>query len=572
MKLREKWNQDGRLKLLAALLLNLLFLLLLFACYTPGYEENDDFWMSRFVDGQLAEKTAFIPFVNIAQGLLLKLCYVLGGDQLPWYTLCQYALMLFGFSAVTWVLLRRFRLLPALTMTAIILLSSGMDAYLTLNFSKTAAIATVGGLSLMLFALEGGDKVRRWAALWLGFVLALLGFLWRYEVFFTVAAIMSPVGLAGMLELLSRTAEAGGKLRQAWRYVRPFLLLLLTVGLLYGVDTLVWSRGEYGEFTQYNMSRSMLMDFGTPPKHEQAEEFYRSMDMDENAVSLLRSWNFYDTEKFSQENLKKITAHRDRILQKRSPSQCFLALLTECIPSFYATPAFAAAGLTLLLWLLCGCRGWRKLLGAGLALGFFCLIYMAMIYLNRCLINRVDMGLFLAVAMAFCFLMDGKKLERRKIACGLVLLLALLLGSWAFPERCLLRGSYSVQDRSGEKAAREVLLADEEHLYLCKMNAIAEGLYGPLETAPAGFGDRVVKLGGWSVKHPSISRVLERYDIQNPYPDMIGNEQVLLIDKNVEQTLAYLHRYYDPEAWAEPVEPLSTQTGLKVYRIHGGKG
>ena len=98
----------------------------------------------------------------------------------------------------------------------------------------------------------------------------------------------------------------------------------MTVVLLYGVDTLVWSRGEYGEFTQYNMSRSMLMDFGTPPKYEQAEEFYRSMDMDENAVSLLRSWNFYDTEKFSRENLEKITAQRDRILQKRSPGSAFL--------------------------------------------------------------------------------------------------------------------------------------------------------------------------------------------------------------------------------------------------------
>ena len=568
MKLSEKWNQDGRLKLLAALLMNLLFLLLLFACYTPGYEENDDFWMSRFVDGQLAEKTAFIPFVNIVQGLLLKLCYVLGGDQLPWYTLCQYALMLFGFSAVTWVLLRRFRLLPALTMTAIILLSSGMDAYLTLNFSKTAAIAAVGGLSLMLFAQEGGEKVRRRVVLWLGFGLALLGFLWRYEVFFTTAAIMAPVGLTSMLYLLSRPAEAGGKLRRAWRYARPFLLLLVTVVLLYGVDTLVWSWGEYGEFTQYNMSRSMLMDYGTPPKYEQAEEFYRSMDMDENAVRLLRSWNFYDTEKFSQENLKKITAQRDRILQKRSPGQCFLVLLTECIPSFYVTPAFAATGLTLLLWLLCGRRGWRELLGAGLVLGFFCLIYMAMIYLNRCLINRVDMGLFLAVAMAFCFLMDEKKLEKRKVACGLALLLALVLGSRAFPERCLLRRSYSAQDRSSEKAAVEVLLADEEHLYLCKMSGIAEGLYGPLETNPAGFGDRVVKLGGWSVKHPSISRVLDRYDIQNPYPDMIGNEQVRLIDNDVERTLAYLQKYYDPDAWAEPVEPLSSETGLKIYRIY----
>ena len=60
--------------------------------------------------------------------------------------------------------------------------------------------------------------------------------------------------------------------------------------------------------------------------------------------------------------------------------------------------------------------------------------------------------------------------------------------------------------------------------------------------------------------------------MENPYPDMIGNERVLLIDSDVERTLAYLQKYYDPEAWAEPVEPLSSQTGLSIYQIHGGKG
>ena len=49
---------------------------------------------------------------------------------------------------------------------------------------------------------------------------------------------------------------------------------------------------------------------------------------------------------------------------------------------------------------------------------------------------------------------------------------------------------------------------------------------------------------------------------------MIGNARVRLIDNDVERTLAYLRKYYDPDAWAEPVEPLSTETGLKVYRIY----
>ena len=31
---------------------------------------------------------------------------------------------------------------------------------------------------------------------------------------------------------------------------------------------------------------------------------------------------------------------------------------------------------------------------------------------------------------------------------------------------------------------------------------------------------------------------------------------------------AYLREYYDPGVQAEPVEPLSTETGLKIYRVY----
>ena len=134
---------------------------------------------------------------------------------------------------------------------------------------------------------------------------------------------------------------------------------------------------------------------------------------------------------------------------------------------------------------------------------------------------------------------------------------------------CKLSDKYDVEDKSAQKAAIEQVLADEEHLYLCKMWSIDHALYSPLETAPAGFADRIVLLGGWCVNHPSISRALAAYGVQNPYPDMIDNEQVQLIDNDVERTLAYLRKYYDPDVRAEPVEPLSTETGLSIYQIYG---
>ena len=571
-KCREQWHKNGRLRLLAALLVNAGLLLVLLCCFTPRFETNDDVLMSKFVDGQMGEKSAYIPFINIVLGFFLKLLYTMGGEGLNWYSISMYALMLAAFTAMTWVLLMRFRPLGAWSMAAVILMTVGLNSYLYPCFSKTCAVAVAGGLCLMLYAMGDGMEKPKRLPLVLGLVMAVMGFLWRYEEFFAVAALMAPVGLVQVLELLRKTGgeKPGQRLIRVWRYARPFLLLILLVLLLFGLDRFLWTRGDYAFFTEYNDARSMLVDFSTLPDYEQMQQVYDSLDMDENAVYFLKNWSFYDTEKFSLEKIRAVLDARNSVTTKQSPGECLGIFLDKALPGLAGTLAGMGFALMLMLWLACGRHRWQDWLGLGLSLGFFGLIYLLMIYQNRYLANRVDMGLLLVLMLAMSFLMDEAKLRNDRLFCALLIALALAVGLYSNRNVCKFSDQYDVEDKSAKKAAMEQLLADEEHLYLCKVWSIDHELYTPLETAPAGFADRIVLLGGWSLYHPSIEHVLEAYEIENPYPDMIGNEQVRLIDSDVERTLAYLREYYDPDAQAEPVEPLSTETGLKVYRILGG--
>lgn len=569
-KCREQWHKNGRLRLLAALLVNAGLLLVLLCCFTPRFETNDDVLMSKFVDGQMGEKSAYIPFINIVLGFLLKLLYTMGGAGLNWYSISMYALMLAAFTAMTWVLLMRFRPLGAWSMAAVILMTVGLNSYLYPCFSKTCAVAAAGGLCLMLQAMgDGLDKPKR-LPLVLGLAMAVMGFLWRYEEFFAVAALMAPVGLVQVLELLRKTRgeKPGQRLGRVWRYARPFLLLILLVLLLFGLDRFLWTRGDYAFFTEYNDARSMLVDFSTVPDYEQMQQVYDSLDMDENAVYFLKNWSFYDTEKFSLEKIRAVLDARDSVVPNPSPGECLGIFLDKALPGLAGTLAGMGFALMLMLWLACGRHRWQDWLGLGISFGFFGLIYLLMIYQNRYLANRVDMGLLLALMLTMSFLMDEAKLRNDRLFCALLIALALAVGLYTNKNVCKRSDQYDVEDKSAKKAAIEQLLADEEHLYLCKVWSIDHELYTPLETAPAGFADRIVLLGGWSLYHPSIEHVLEAYEIENPYPDMIGNEQVRLIDNDVERTLAYLREYYDPGVQAEPVEPLSTETGLKVYRIY----
>ena len=569
-KCREQWHKNGRLRLLAALLVNAALLLVLLSCFTPRFETNDDVLMSKFVDGQMGEKSAYIPFINIVLGFFLKLLYTIGGEGLNWYSISMYALMLAAFTAMTWVLLMRFRPLGAWSMAAVILMTVGLNSYLYPCFSKTCAVAAAGGLCLMLQAMGDGMEKPKRLPLVLGLIMAVLGYLWRVEEFFGVAALLAPVGLVRVLELPRKTRDEkpGQRLIRVWRYARPFLLLLLLVLLLFGLDRFLWTRGDYAYFTAYNDARSMLVDYSTLPDYEQMQPVYDELDMDENAVYFLKNWSFYDTEKFSLEKIKAVLAARDSVTTKQGPGECLGIFLDKALPGLAGTLAGMGFALMLMLWLACGRHRWQDWLGLGISFGFFGLIYLLMIYQNRYLANRVDMGLLLALMLTMSFLMDEAKLRNDRLFCALLIALALAVGLYTNRNVCKVSDQYDVEDKSAKKAAMEQILADEEHLYLCKVWSIDHELYTPLETAPAGFADRIVLLGGWSLYHPSIEHILEAYDIENPFPDMIGNEQVRLIDNDVERTLAYLRKYYAPDVRAELVEPLSTETGLKVYQIY----
>ena len=411
-KIREQWHKDGRLRLLEALLVNAALLLVLLSCFTPRFETNDDVLMSKFVDGQMGEKSAFIPFINIVQGFFLKLLYTIGGEGMNWYSVSIYALMLAAFTVMTWVLLMRFRPLGAWSMAAVILMTVGLNSYLYPCFSKTCAVAAAGGLCLMLYAMGDGLEKPKRLPLMLGLVIAVLGYLWRYEEFFAVAALMAPVGLVVLLELPGKRPGEGVKKRllQSWRYARPFLLLLVIVLSLYGFDRLMWNQGDYRDFTQFNRNRHLLMDYDSIPDYEQMQPVYDSLDMDENAVYFLKNWSFYDTEKFSLEKIKAVLDARNSVVPDPSPGECLGVFLDKAIPGLAGTLAGMGFALMLMLWLACGRHRWQDWLGLGISFGFFGLIYLLMIYQNRYLANRVDMGLLLALMLTMSFLMDEAKL------------------------------------------------------------------------------------------------------------------------------------------------------------------
>lgn len=560
MKLSKDWYKSDRAKLLLALLLNLVFLAVMLLCFEVRYEENDDLTVQKFLDGQTAVKTHFVVYINYFLALLIKGGYDLCGNALPVFSLFQYLLLFISFTGISYMLFKRLPALTAAAASLALLCFFGADSYLIMTYTKTAGIATVGGVNLMLLAMEERGGAKKWLPLVLGAALALLCLMLRDKEFAACAALMVPLGLYGLTGHI-RAAQAS-KVRAACRYIAPFLMTVLLAAGLYAANEYIWDHSEYHDYKVYNAARSRHGDYGVPD-YDEMPDVYDALDIDQNTINMS---GFYDTKKWTTEVLNTISDARDQRRIPPTAGECLGIFLNSCLGSFFIQRHIYGLLAVLLLWFCCGRRELSAYLTIGLAFAMFEALYLMLIHQGRYLVNRTDVGFFFALAVTLLWFISPERAKPEGIFCVLLILFCLGCGYRQNRDYCYLYGENILGDDSADKAAMETLIADE-HLFLTGIGGLNHTLYSPLETVPAGYSDKIILLGDWCVMHPNIAATMAEYDIYNPYEDVIGSDKAYLIVDDIDVTMAYINKYYDPDATAELVEPLSSDTGLCIYRV-----
>ena len=303
----------------------------------------------------------------------------------------------------------------------------------------------------------------------------------------------------------------------------------------YAVNEWAWSKEPWTTYHEFDKVRVQYSDYGRPA-YEAMPEAYDALGLSRADVQLAYDSDYFDPEVFSAGTMQAITEARDELFPRPSMGECVGEFLDKAVPGFFLN--LHIYGLLLILVYLI----WR----------------------GRYLVDRVDLGLLLCVAAVLALMLDAEKLRRERLLTVLVLVLAV------FTSHYLMRDWYRTapaEDKSETRAAYERLLADEDHVYLAKLDAVTDGLWSPFEPYGKGYWDKIVLLGGFDCLHPTIMENLAKYGVENPFRDCVGNPRVYLIEDNVDLTLQYIHEHYDPEASAELVEPLSSETGLDIYRI-----
>ena len=554
-----KTEQSSGASLRAALLLNAVFLVLTVLFVRVGFESNDDPTLAAFVDGQMAQSTPYIPYINIVLGWLLKLVYDLLGRDAAWHTFCQYALLFAGLTALCFAVCEKVGVRRGLAVGAVLLLFFGVDVYCAINYTKTAAVCTVGGMALLLGAAE---REGRRASLFVpGAVLAVLGFMLRMMEFLPCFAITAALALRPFWDILAE--KESGRFRRVLRLALPFVLVPAISAGLYAVNEWAWSKEPWSTYHEFDKIRVDYSDYGRPAYRDMPDA-YDALGLSEADVQLLYDGDYFDPDTFSGELMAAIAEARDERFPHPSAGECLGLFLDKALPGFFAELPVYGLLLVLALWLAAGEHRLRDLLSLACAAALFGRAYLYLIYRGRYLVARVDLGLLLALAAAPALTLKREKLERERMLTLAVLLLAFMTSYY------LTRDSFrsaELEDRSETRAAYEELLKDDKHVYLAKLDAVTDGLWSPFEPVPAGYWDKIVLLGGFDCLHPTIMENLALYGVSNPYRDCVGNNKVYLIEDNVELTLRFIREHYEPRARAVPVEPLSTRTGMSIYRI-----
>ena len=551
--------------LLLALVINAVLLGVFLCFFTPYYETNDDILLSHFVDGSMAVKQSRMRFINIIIGTLFKGLYTLV-PAAPWYALYQYAMIFAGFTAMTWILLQRWGRIPAIVLSVAAISFFGLDAYIRLQFTKTTAVAAVFGIMLMFYSLgkEKGTKSLR-VPMVSGVILSLLGGMYRYVEMLAAGAVMCWIIIDSLVDAIKNSAGAKEKLHCVFDTIKPFILFLLLFIAIFAIDLSAYRDTEWAEYYKYNEAHSQVMDLGTPSYHEHKEE-YTALGISETLSELINDWNFYDPDKLDTDTFLKLAALDE---EDGSGLVSINGFVTDLLPRLVRYWCFAGLVLTGLVWLLVGkhsCSAWAAVLLSV----FSCTAMFFMTYLlGRPGMYRVDYGLILAVtAVVLWFIPGGKALPRRMKFCTAVTLIsaAVLFGAymryWG--------PSFAKETGIDHTTERQALitLRDDGHLIIADIKAVSMyAAESPFGEPVYGMSDKLIPLGGWTAEYPPIVHLMHEYGVANPYRDCVDNDEVYVLFYDIELFMRYINETYAPSARAVPVEPLSSQTGLPIYKI-----
>ena len=613
---RKRSIKDGIIRLFQnplflAFFLNALALLIRIIFFDIKYEVSDDYMTDAVLSG--AYGSGYDPhllFGNVILGHFLVFLYKLI-PQISFYFVLLVVLGFVSVTSVLYLLFKKNRNGIAYCLALVFLFFFADDLYILVQFTKVSTVAGIAGGLLVLHGLWE-EKKHRSRFIVLGSILTIIGTMVRFTTIYIFAFFLVIAFLRQALTFLSSSQK---KLslktvkKEEWKTIgKNFLVCLLLIGILFGLQFAgIWlsNRDEgYRSFNRFHDIRAGITDV-IDPDYESVQAEYEARGLDRVDYYMLTTWNFIDSDVYSDELLEEIGTIHKQASNKETHSLSYVAdLLIQRNTLTY----WSALGIYLLVFFA---------IVLGKQKGFPVMILIASIFMQALFVYtgrtmyRVEWSVyFCAASCLLCgFEMDtesklgsfkkkffGK--ERHVVSVYSIILVAglmltrvprllpdttyknmsddeyaesfntIMLDSGSFhPEKYV----FPTSDRKPYLALTERMETDTEHFYYVDFYTGIQSLYfayDPWIRPDEGlFSNSYAYFGSVAMHHPGEREALKKNgaDPDSPYRSVI-NDEIYLVDSDYSVLkLAYIRKYYYPDAKIELVDEID---GLKIWKIY----
>lgn len=586
--LKKIWKSD----ICLAILVNVLFLTSILLFCDIKYEVSDDFVMAAIMSGAYGNApNPHMIFINILWGYLMLPFYYLF-PNVSWYLIFQLGLIFVSLVLVSYMILKRSNRPMAFLLIIILLTFFADDAYILVQFTKTAMLAVMGGGVVFAWSLF---EHRNWKLEILAAIICLAGTLIRFDVIY----------IAGGFLLLILIVEFG---KMFWkernekdfqnRIIRITISGICVIALAFGLDSLdsyIYNQDEeYRYFKQYGEARGKIVDAS-----DYGYEAYRTelekIGVSENDYRLMRTWNFADNEVFTLEVMQKtaeviadykrnVEISKEMILENMQArgitgypiffATAFLVVLTCIFQRKYSLAGFCSAGL-----------------------GFAYILYF---FLRERVVYRVEYAVFVGIFLSILYFWKENSREKwvdyveigricviLSMVC-LVLQMPLYLPDRSYQavtnedRRSYIDGTFfeswnydarkyrkNVNKGKPENGLIREMETHKENLYFLDFHTTMQTLYyewNPFQALPTGYFDNTLYFASVMTNFPEERVCMERYGITQPLKELV-NDNVYLVDtdtRTLDNKIKFIQEHYYPDAYAELYREID---GYQIWKI-----
>ncbi len=542
--------------------ITLLLSLVQLSLLRPYYSLNDDTFKVFFTQGVGTDliPSEFIGYSNPLWGHLFKTLYTLFPHS-PWYGILMVAVQ----ALSVWALLYAFLLGPQPRSKAVLFLLSFFGIYsyffISIQFTITSILAAQSALFLLISLWQSEKLSRHPLALLSCVLLFFISSLIRLEAFLLL--LFSALPLLAYLWF----SAAPARRRQLLDQKIFFLSIFLLVGGA-GLYNHFWYERtpEWSEFNRFDHERLDLMDYRIDPYNEKTRVFYEQAGWSANDLQMFKDWYFMDKDLYDPVKMRDLARHFPRFGVEGKPygyhslTEALLAPWAQTILMYF---------LAFLLW--APLKSFRPLIFQSLwILGLFA--FFVYFLGSR---DRVNLPILLFLVNASIFFSDpdpaGEKKSRpakKGWLSRLALVVLVLLVPLSIHNFFDLRAQNLVQ-RTNEGYLNgwlKKLAPQDNQLYVTWDSSF------PYETLSA-FDNfdlfRTFHVFTFAVyqRSPNAQKMLDRFGLKDPLPDLVDNSNVFLICWPRE---GEMYRQYMREKHHREIYPEKTFSSpfFKVFRIH----